>query len=385
MNSRTKGRSTGERSANERRTKSEQDRNRKGLLLYGLGGLGLLTLIAAAFFGPQIVFAIQDDIRCKAAVAMSPLQVDVTSFNVGYETDLYKRLERFAEGLAEGRQYYVTEQDMELTTEIADWMVSEQGFSQEAFQQLVWNLGLIPEAVFGYNLIAWKRCVIYGDDFAGGVNFILWYIELGNNDETVVRLLVDGETGDLYGIRTNFDPYFPNGEGESLGTLAEYYAVDADPFYLSELCMILGDVYGGLELMEMRSWLYSMGLDFGYHVYVDENSFYLNAPAEYSLEQQQLIMEEMEIQAGKDPDYEWLNRYNVEEIQERLEQLRWNVSEEGNCLSFRFPYGENSLGFLIRLEGKNRWLKKWENRFMDISLGFPEIYERIPAFTADWN
>lgn len=372
---------SGENRMRKSRTKSEQSRNRRGVLLCGLGALGLVMLVTAAFFGPQIVFAMQDDIRCGRIVSLSPLEVDITSFNTNYELDLYKRLERFAQGLADSRQYYVTVQDMEPTADIADWMASEQGFFHDRFQALVWNLGLIPEELFGYSLIGWKRCVIYGDDFAGGVNFILWYIELGNNGETVARLLVDGETGELYGIRTNFDPYFPDGEGESQGTLTEFYSADEGDIVLSELCLMLGDIYGGLKLLEMRSWLSSMGIEYG----IAEGSFYSNISAEYNLEYWQLIREDAEIRAGKEPDYEWVNKYSAEEIQNCLERLQWGVSEEGNCLKFSFPYGDDSLSIQIRLDGKNRWLKKWKNRFMDITFGFPEIYERIPAFMADWN
>lgn len=366
----------------ENKTKSGQSRNGRSIPAYALGTLGLVILVTAAFFGPEIVFAVQDDIRCGRVVSMSPIEVDVTSFNTGYEKDLYKRLERFAKGLAEGRQYYATFQDMELTSEIADWMVSEQGYYRESFQTLVWNLGLIPEQIFDYNLISWKRCVIYGDDFAGGVNFILWYIELGNNDRPAVRLLVDGETGDIYGIRTNFDALFQDGAavGTDTDTLVDLYNIsDSYNDVMWELSIIIGRICGGLEISDMLNWLMYTGSDY----YPMNGTIYIEIPADY-----EYIMQENEqaaVNAGKQPDYDWINKYSVEQIQDFMNKLQWRISEGGNCLDFDFPYGDSILNFRVRLDGKIRWFKSWDTRCMDITLGFPEIYEKIPAFTEDWN
>lgn len=363
----------------KRESKSEYSKRKRSILVYGLGTLGLVLLVTAAFFGPQIVFAVQDDIRCGATVSMSPEDVDITSFNTGYEPDLYKRLNRFAEGLAEGRQYYVTVQDMELTSEVADWMTSDRGYAQESFMILAWDFGLIPEEVFGYNLISWKRCVIYGDDFAEGVNFILWYLELGNNDEPVVRLLVDGETGEIYGIRTNFDPFFQNGEDIVAGTLVDFYGLyDTNMLNMS---IVLGTYYGGLGINDMLNWLGSMNISY----YMLDGTLFVEVPEDYDAMQYQYDREQMEINLGKTPDYEWMNRYSVEEVYDLLQRLQWRIGEEGNCMDFDFPYNENILKFRIRLDGKIRWFKKWETRFLDITFGFPEIYERIPAFMADWS
>lgn len=358
----------------ESKKKNEYDHRKRSILAYGLGTLGIVLLITAAFFGPMIVFAMQDDIRCGAVVSMSPENVDITSFNTGYETDLYKRLERFAKGLAEGRQYYVTVQDMELTTDIADWMASEQGYYQEGFQVLRWNLRLIPDEVFDFNLISWKRCVIYGDDFAGGVNFILWYIELGNSDKPAARLLVDGETGEIYGIRTNFDAYFEAGAipDNIQATMVDSYNIYDDDMW--DLSIMLGNIYGGLETADMLNWLASIGIDY----YPVDGITYIAVSTEY--EDYEADLREKEIMNAAD----WLNRYSVDEIQDFLQRLQWRVSEDGNCLDFDFPYEDSSLDFRIQLDGKIRRLKKWDNGYIDMIFGFPEIYEKIPAFMEDW-
>ncbi|MCM1058466.1 MAG: hypothetical protein NC517_12815 [Firmicutes bacterium] len=380
---------TGQNGVRKQRAGGNQARqswNTRSILAYGLGTLGLVLLITAAFLGPRIVFAVQDDIRCGAVVSLSPEEVDITSFNTGYETDLYKRLERFALGLAEGRQYYVTVQDMELSDEVADWMTSEQGFIQESYPVLIYNLSLLPEDILDYDLIRWKRCVIYGDDYAGGVNFILWYLELGYDDEPVARCLVDGETGDLYGVSTNFDSLFSDvdkdifhKEPEPTDTLVDYYGLYGESMW--ELCFMLGEYCSGLELTERLSWLASMGCD----CYPVDGTLYVDVPEDY--EAMLKARENEAISAGKSPDMEWLNRYSLDEIRDFLQKLQWEVGEEGKRLDFRFPYGESksTLDFRIHLDGWIRWNNKWETRYLDVTIGFPEIYERIPEFTADWN
>lgn len=360
------------------RKRKEYSSRKSIMLVYGLGALGLVLLITAAFLGPKMVFAIQDDIRCRAMVAMSPEEVDITSFNTGYETDLYRRLNRFATGLAEEEKYYVTVQDMELTSEVADMLASENGFSNQDWEILVWSLGLLPYEVFDYNLVSWKRCVIYGDDFAGGVNFILWYIELGNNEKTAVRLLLDGETGEIYGVRTNFDAYFEGHyEGEIQNTLVYSYPDYEDTMW--DFCIILGDTYGALDISDRLRWLYSMGFE----ITTADDTMHMKVPDDY-----EVLLKEREqraIEVGKQIDYDWVNKYSIEDIQDFMQRLQWRVSEDGNCLDFYFPYDRSSLNFRIQLDGKIRWQKNWDSRYMDITFGFPEIYERITAFMADWS
>ena len=95
--------------------KQEEPTGRRRAQAYISGMLGLTVLIAAAFFAPKIVFAVQDDMKCREVVQGQRESMDIAAFNSNYETNLYKRLLRFAEGIGEGKQYYVTVQDMEPT------------------------------------------------------------------------------------------------------------------------------------------------------------------------------------------------------------------------------------------------------------------------------
>ena len=53
-----------------------------------------------------------------------------------------------------------------------------------------------------YSVVTWKQYVIYSDHFEEGVNFILWYIEMQDEDGGTLKLLTDAEDNTLYGIKT---------------------------------------------------------------------------------------------------------------------------------------------------------------------------------------
>lgn len=356
---------------------------------YILGVLGLLLLVSAAFIGPKIVFAMQDNIKCREIVTKSPEEVDVTSFNTGYETNLYKRLARFAAGLAEGEQYYVSVQDMEITLEIRDWL-ENYWYDSVGFSLLVWSLGVLPEEVFSYELLDWKRCVIYGDDFAGGVNFILWYVELGIEGNPVVRLLLDGETGDIYGVRTDFSGYPLSEKG-----LAEYTGLldgltDTYGIYdtgewdgiMWEWCIQFCEYFGGLtELDGMRNYLAKMGYEYIVYKYGDDNiqyndggSIQYNGEGRIQVEENWDAVDESLLYRTDTAEYD------LEEIKAALESLYWKIDAEDGNMSFYFPYGENQMELCFRLNGKIRVYSKWGTRYMDVIFGFPEIFERVPVF-----
>lgn len=351
---------------------------------YLLGILGLLLLISAAFLGPKLVFAMQDNIRCREIVAKTAEEVDVTSFNTGYETSLYKRLARFAAGLAEGEQYYVSVQDMELTSEIRDWLENDW-YHSVGLSLLVWTLRVLPEEVFSYELLDWKRCVIYGDDFAGGVNFILWYLELGVEGSPVVRLLLDGETSDIYGVRTDFSGYPLEQKGLTeytrlLDGLTDVYGVyDGSEWneILWQWCLQFYEYFGGnTELEGMLNYLEKLGYtydfyDYGNIQYRDNGESRLQVENEYWD-----AVNETLLYRANTPEYE----YDLDEIRAVLERLYLNLDSQDGHLSFHFPYGENQLELCFRSNGKIRVYSKWATRYMDLIFGFPEIYERVPVF-----
>lgn len=370
----------------------DSGKNKRKILICGIGIAGFLLLTGLAFWGPMLVFAVQDDIRCNVVVSMSPEEMDIASFNTGYETDLYSRLSVFSQGLAEGKRYYMAAQDREITPELTEFLDSEKGFEQSGFQLLT-SLGLLPDEIFDYNIMSWKQCVVYGEDLSEGVNFILWYIELGNYGEPVVRLLVDGETGELYGVRTDFSSYFSEYYvlpypyyGIKKGSKYSYAETFADRAYVlgecffdypeQEMWMIytdFGEIFGGLQTLyeELAADLSQMSDgDYAYEIVTRNEQ---NESGE-TAEVHRMIVHDL-----TNTDYTETNAA-LEEFQKGF---YWQTSDSKNCLDFHFPYGGNGLALRVKLDGEIRVSYNLNSCLTDMTFGFPEIYELVPDFTAD--
>ncbi|MCM1026142.1 MAG: hypothetical protein NC432_06880 [Roseburia sp.] len=352
----------------------------KILPVYALGFLVSVLLIGSAFLAPQAVFGVQDNIRC-GKVEMGELEsMDIASFNTGYETDLYRRLERFAEGLSKGRQYYVADQEMRPDADFVNFWTSEQGAYQE--QMLMWfEEGTIPFEVTEYDLQRWKQYVIYGDDFSAGVNFILWYVELANPGTPTLKLLLDGETGEIYGLSIV----------QTEETLGEDEYVSR--FYATPW----------IELAEMQGrnsmeylW-YMMAYEYG--GVIDEALFKIMEGYGFFFEDMDLdiLRVELEILVQEQIESGWnvsvdgeaeSNLWNDEEALRLLNDIKWECSEDKTTAFFSFPYGKEGedgryeLVFCWRMSQIMYIVSKRGSGECPVEfvLGFPEIYGLIPEF-----
>jgi len=382
----------------------DSGQNKSNILTGGIGILGLVLLTGVAFWGPKLVFAVQDDIRCGVLVSMSPEEMDIASVNTRYETDLYSRLSAFSRGLAEGKRYYVATQEREVTPELTEWLGldSEMGFEQNKGFQMLTSMMLLPDEIVDYNIMSWKQCVVYGEDFREGVNFILWYIELGNYGEPVVRLLMDGETGELYGVRTDFSSYFSEYYvtpypyyGIKKGSKYSYAATFADRAYsLGEFffdfpeeeqwqfCSLFGEVFGGLQTLYEE-------------LFAEMSRMSQMAPMsqvgdrEYSYE---TVTEYEQNESGETVEIHRMIMYDLTNtddtktnsiFDEFLKGFYWQTSNNKNCMDFHFPYGGNGLTLRVKLDGEIRISYRLNSSLTDMTFGFPEIYELVPDFTAD--
>lgn len=356
-------------------------------LYYGMGVSVLVFLIGAALLAPKAAFDIQDRVRCADVVLGELESMDIISFNTGYDTDLYSRLFQFADGLNKGQEYYVAAQELEITSELTDILYSEQGLYQYSFMIWLDESSFISEEMLYYNVTQWKQYVIYGDDFSDGVNFILWYIELADDlGKPVLKLLTDAETGDIYAIGTlreesslNYGELLENVEVLTLAdvsgitdiawlTLAYYYGGLGS----SELFRIIEE-YGYVSLTETNTAFYDE--QWGYEISVDREP-------------------EAMAEAGTN-SYSFEESYTNDtdaniEILSALGKISWKVSEDGNCLDFLFPYSRDGgmdadaeLCFRMKADGvlevntKEDIVYLWPGNF---TMGFTEIYERIPEF-----
>lgn len=339
---------------------------------YLIGGLALAVLLIAAFAVPRLIFTIQDIVRGETLVLSAREKLDISAFGTSYERTLYKRMVSYADGIGEGRTYYTAAQDMEDTTELEAFLVSSQtGMHQEGILLLV-ELGFVPNFFDSWtNLGAevevkkWKQYVIYGDDFAEGVNFILRYVELewqaGNYR---MKLLLDGESGAVYGIRWE-DTNWNNASFKDI-SIVERENIGEEIMW--DLLYVLALYVGGynellnVEDMEvMMEWEYRYGWDLA----------------------EQMAGNHEISQAAEELGYRW-SEEKMQYIRDLRGKGNWRIEEDGNRLAFEIPYGENTLDFIIKSEhgACEDWWHVYKRNiyYRDMLMGYPDIYRLIPEF-----
>lgn len=326
---------------------------------YAAGTIALAVLILAAFFLPQLVFYVQDGLRCEDYQFDRQEAQDITLLSTSYETSLYNRLLRFAEDEQSGAKLYVTSQDLTPNQELYDFLKSGDGLQQSAIMLLA-DTGLFDYSLFyNYQVADWKQYVIYSDNYARGVNFILWYIELEQETGAVLRLLLDAETGSLYGMQSDYEAM-----REQTTELKKGYSDTLIDF----MSAIFGSAYDMAAL-----WI-----SFAYHYGgFDEREAFLAECEELLAE-----MESYGYTAAVDG---YIEEPYEEEMSWTGVDFLWSVRDYGKELELVFPYGEYSQKFLLSMPGDVFYAKDYYTMLTDVTVGFPSIYELIPEFTAIQN
>ena len=342
--------------------------NRRRLLRYYAVIFSVLALlIAAAFFAPQILFHVQDAILCRDTVLTQQESLNVETLSTTYEQSLEKRMQNYAEGLAEGDMFYVTAQDLALTGEVREYVYSDRGLFSEAVNNFA-SIGLLPWYIWeaDYTVLRWKQYVIYSDDFAKGVNFILWYVEMKDPNGVVVKLLGDAEDGTIYALRTESDKYSnPAVDG----------AVEAGERknYIDEIC---GSKRTPLEIWGTLAYQYKC-LDQSemkdFYIMLDEYGWIgggMNTMNEdYGYTEEDLAEREALMQEALAMHEEW------EPLQKKIRYYR----DGDYSIDFQMTYGEARLDILLEIpDGEDEAVYVYG--YPDIRIGIRQIYEMIPEF-----
>ncbi len=359
----------------DRRFEAERER-----WVYLIGGLVLVILLIAAFVTPKLIFTVQDMVRNEHMVLTAQEKSDISAFSTSYEKSLYRRLAKYAEGVAEGRTYYAASQDLEDTADLEAFLTSAQtGLRQDGIL-LLEDLGWVPDFLSGGLSFEVKECkqyVIYGDDFAEGVNFILRYVELEWKDEDIshsMKLLLDGESGAVYGIRWESpmwsdDAYCVSmAVHEDIGEMQSWYL-------LCTFAMEIGGYSDVLDEMDVREMLEARA---AYTEVYEEN----------------IRNEEVQVSSGEYVET-YLSRTDAwtEEKKQYLEDLlnraegRWE--DDGNGLVLEIPYGGSSLPYVVESEsgavagGYHWYVGKRRIYYTDMTVGFPDVYRMVPEFNRE--
>lgn len=199
-------------------------------LRYILVAVVLLGLLCGAFLGPELVFRAQDGYLCQDTELSMRENLDISVMTTSYEPSLGRRLADYARGLADGTQYYVTSQEFEVTKDLYDRLTdSDIGIYQGLLYTFL-DLSYLPYTITdGFTVEQWKQYVIYSEDYAQGVNFILWYLLLYDAEGIGYELLMDAEYGNLYAVKSagTAAPMTSIEEREHNLAMMEKYEVDA--------------------------------------------------------------------------------------------------------------------------------------------------------------
>jgi len=369
------------------KTKQNTGQGRKTVYMASI--LALTVLLGAAFLGPEWIFKLQDKSRCNDVVMGERESFDAASLETAYEQSLYQRLLRFTEDTAAGRHFYVTSQEMTVDEDFKEKFFSEWGIGQEKIYRLMertffpwslWNAIYTQEAADSVSINKWTQYVIYNEDYAGGVNFIIWYVELEMEDSGIYRFLLDAESGDLYAVLSDFSrwrkwrqevnqPFSPLENSNLLDVMGEMTGVDFS--YGERMGRELAYYFGGLTFEEDELTDAAEAFGMGVEEY------------EQMLREYDMVMAEggsINAKAGSiDAEAETVMQIVVDAQAGQAV----NTYYDGDKADFYFPYGENTLIFRIEARGAAITMDKSGSYISiraDMAIGFPEIYQLIPEF-----
>lgn len=363
-----------------RKSSGQKNTGKRGrkLFYYGVELLVIILLITAAFFIPQMIFQIQDRILCGDTVLSQRENINVEVLSATYEKSLAARMTNYAEGLAEAENYYVSSQELDINDEVSDYLYGDKGL----FQELVFVLtdgGLLSPEIGDYNVTQWKQYVIYSENYAKGVNFILWYIEMENEYGERLKLLADAEDGTLYALKTEDNIRM----WERFDINYEYINYWNDHSAGELWCFFMVYYEGMTE--DSAGLLYDTVNNTGYTVNAILDSYpgmgELQAELDYYIENYEAAMGSV----GIEVDAEGNNQLDIFDSDEITvgENAGYLIKDRGN-VSYLLPFGKGHLEVLMETKELEYWEKLIDQDIYmvpDIILGIREIYELIPEFT----
>ena len=186
----------------------KDNRVKRKFFYYLLSMLGLLLLVGIAFMGPQMVFQTGDYYLWQDTELSERETMDIALLTNTYEQSKKQRLKNFAEGLERGEKYYVTSKELSESRQessdagIVDRLEELKVTYNEIFLWLQ-ELELLPLEHFweGYYINSCRQYVIYSDNYARGVNFITWCLEMEAVGGSKMTLLIDAEDGVVYAMK----------------------------------------------------------------------------------------------------------------------------------------------------------------------------------------
>lgn len=172
---------------------------RKRNNLYVACGIGLVLLLGISLMLPKLAFFIQDSYRMETIVVEGRSGFDPAKLNVSYDTSLDARMRHFAQGLAEGKNYYAS--PTEYSVGVEQYLQLSDIIDQE-FMRFIMENGALPlSGLSSYEIATWKQYVIFDEETSEDVAFVTWYIEIALENNNTMELLVDAQSNTIYYIQ----------------------------------------------------------------------------------------------------------------------------------------------------------------------------------------
>lgn len=357
------------------------------------GFLALCLLVAAAFAVPQAVFGIQDSLLYGESVMRPQEDIDFTALSTNYESSLYQRMRNFAEAVERGESFYVDEKELILTEEVIGSL--EEGLSNELISNLI-NVGLLSERVFesvweNRAILQYKQYVVYNDDYAQGVNFILWFLELEIEQDRKLSLLMDAQDYTIYAVKTAGNETVHN-----VKWVYRNYLQLWKPDLMWFTCCGYYQIFDSSIAEEYRS-----ALIFLYSILEQTNSVYAENETSYFSEEAQRMEEAVLVyaeSAGVEPYLQIVDASGhvpvpVRDTNGTDVNILWRegslydydggewVKASDNAFEMKLPYQNASINYVMKTFGGVREEKGY--LFSDVQCGIYELCELIPEFR--WN
>ena len=190
-------------------------------------------MIVFAFAGPEGMLRLQDKSRLTRSVSISNTGTDYTVWKEEYETDTVRRLQNLADGIALGKQYYISEQDYEAATDGEIYGLIDEYILNTEWNYTFQDMGVIPEDYFFKNMdtdnISIKRYILYDEKLSDGVAIMAYDICMRMKEEEVtgvsIECVVDSETGTLYAMKVVLVDETEPVTWDDIGADAPYYAI----------------------------------------------------------------------------------------------------------------------------------------------------------------
>ncbi len=317
--------------------------------IYVMEAALLAAVIISAILAPQMLFRIQDGLLYGRTELGRLESADVELLGSVYEKDMHLRMLGFAQRLEAGDRFYAAAKNLTENQELWDYLYSDKGMYQGLMTVLL-NLELLYTFFWDYGCTVsqWKQYVVYSDNYAQGISFLLWYIELQSGNGAVLKLLADGETGTVYAVKTEGNQALTINDSDMGGYRDIVYR---EFFYDDDGCTEM--LYYLMACYEAQGWeeLYAAMTE--ETLYYDDGRF----------------------------------RYNDEAL---IRALAGNAAytRSGDAILFQLPYEEAALEFCLKIGGINMDAAFDEKEgldyvfmYPDMTAGIRQLYELIPEFS----